>query len=123
MRISTLSGMVLAMCAAWPVPVHSAPDLGSTTEILPGCRFFAERKIPSDIIDVMRYGLCQGTIQTVMGLGSAFHGPARFCRPDESSIFQGILVTLRYADQHPERLHIPFSVMVVEAFREAWPCE
>ena len=51
-----------------------------------------------------------------------------FCLPPQPQggygiqILQARRIVVRYLEVHPERLHLPQRQLVIEAFREAFPC-
>lgn len=44
------------------------------------------------------------------------------CMPKEVSVDQLRMVWLKYARSHPEALHNPAVLLLLNAFNEAWPC-
>jgi len=49
--------------------------------------------------------------------------PTSFCIPDEVTETQILRVFLKYLDEHPEKLHYPAVVMLIESVRHAFPCK
>lgn len=45
------------------------------------------------------------------------------CFPVGTSYEQIVKVFLRYADTHPEELHMDSFVLIMFALNDAWPCE
>jgi len=45
------------------------------------------------------------------------------CFPVGSTLGQIVKVFLRYADTHPEELHMDSFVLIIFALNDAWPCE
>jgi hypothetical protein len=43
------------------------------------------------------------------------------CLPEESKLTQLIRIFVNYAQSHPERLHLPASILALEALRKAFP--
>jgi hypothetical protein len=46
-----------------------------------------------------------------------------FCLPKNTSIGQLNMIFIKFANSHPELLHLRASSVVMLAFREAFPCE
>jgi Ssp1 endopeptidase immunity protein Rap1a len=47
----------------------------------------------------------------------------RFCLPEEVTNGQILLVFVKYLEDHPEELHKPANLLLIEALRKAFPCE
>jgi hypothetical protein len=77
-------------------------------------------------------GLCSGYI---IGVTDAYavwndesasrsqHPMLSFCLEGEVTAGQAIKVVERFLDNHPELLHKPAALLVVQAFHEAFPCQ
>lgn len=46
-----------------------------------------------------------------------------FCLPTEVVTDQLVKVAMKYCDDHPEELHIPFAYVAIRSFSLAFPCE
>ena len=44
------------------------------------------------------------------------------CSPENVTVGQLAKVWIKWANEHPERLHLAASSLVTEAFAQAWPC-
>ena len=49
--------------------------------------------------------------------------PMPFCLPDDVENGQIIRITLKYIRNHPEEAHLSTAFLVVQALREAFPCQ
>ena len=49
--------------------------------------------------------------------------PKKFCQPDEVTLEQLRKIYVKYANEHPEELHLTAAGIAVNAFVEAFPCE
>lgn len=94
----------------------------SGTMIEPGCKAVVDGTRPPDLVAAVSYGLCEGTVSTVLLLATSLKDPARISRPNDATVAQAICVVLAYLDKNPQRLHELFSVLTVDALRAAWPC-
>lgn len=70
---------------------------------------------------------CWGYIQAAQELSAivdegAKHPLTRACPPAESTGLQLVRVFVSYAQRHPEHLHERAGLLVIEAFRAAFPC-
>jgi Rap1a immunity proteins len=77
-------------------------------------------------------GQCYGLIEGVMNTLTMWEARnviderkpnGEACIPPGVTVRQGALVTLKYLDAHPEKLHILGSTLVMFALTEAYPCK
>jgi hypothetical protein len=69
-----------------PVAAQAQNTL-SGTMIEPGCKAVVSRtRPPDDFVSGANYGLCEGTVSTVLLLASSLKDPARICRPNEATV-------------------------------------
>lgn len=78
-----------------------------------------------DQADAFDGGYCAGFIdgvmsQTLVEAKAGFDVP--FCLPTGGSMGQIVQVFVKYLDDHPERLHEPASLLLVESLAKAFPC-
>lgn len=45
-----------------------------------------------------------------------------YCLPKESTLGQAVRVFVRYAEQHPEKTHVPADRLIRISLEEAFPC-
>jgi len=68
-------------------------------------------------------GYCLGVIEQWGTFLLLFPGHVGLiCPPDEATVGSGREIFVRYVENHPELSHINYTLIVVEAFAEAWPC-
>ena len=65
------------------------------------------------------HGVCGGYVTGVHDL----QGKPLFCTPLDVTNGQLQLVVKKWLQEHPEKLHYTASGLVVEAFKEAFPCK
>ncbi len=46
-----------------------------------------------------------------------------YCRPEKLPHGQFIRIVVRYLQQHPEQLHYSASLLILQALKEAFPCQ
>ncbi len=104
---------------------------GETTalEMVSACRGVASAPIQGNQVWFARdypSGLCWGAFATIQDLstvqltdGTAMLGS---CPPVPSNRVELIKVFLKYADDHPEKLHNSFAAVFLEALFQAYPC-
>lgn len=89
-------------------------------DLYESCKLFASGdKVPKDIMEATNVGGCVSTVSTVMYLRENL----RMCVPKGVTLLQGIKVTLKFMDNHPEALNLPFSAIVYWSLNEAFPCQ
>jgi hypothetical protein len=111
MRIIIL-GAVAAVALTGPVSAES--DLGSANYMLPGCRSFMQKASNYSDFD---QGVCVGVIRGIV------YAARDICAPTESTTNQAVAVVIKYIDQRPQDMHLPFAVLAHTALQEVWPCE
>lgn len=67
--------------------------------------------------DTMDQGECIGAMKAFMGLSSVL----LFC-PPKTSVGQMTRVFVKYLNDNPDKLHMPFTYLAHNAFLKAWPC-
>jgi hypothetical protein len=87
------------------------------------CKAASIPALPGDFDKAFFQGNCFGTADTLMIVGRFLREPFRFCQPLEVSTAQGLKVAVAYMEAHPEMLHLDLSLLMVDAFRQAWPCK
>jgi len=71
-----------------------------------------------------KQGICVGQIQALYLLAFSDHlaPKGKYCPPDGVTINQARLVVIKYIEDKPEQLHLPFLSLAIDALRKAWPC-
>ena len=73
-------------------------------------------------------GYCEGLIDSMLDMHAAYTEVSLlprpfFCLPKEGiRVQQGVRVVVHYLDTHPERLQLKQRNLLIEAFRNAFPC-
>jgi len=100
---------------------YGADGTGHTHEF--GCRLLAsETRLPSDKIEAVKVGECSGAIDAVFMLRRALDHSIRFCPPPRVAFGQNVKIVVKYLDDHPEQMNDDFTLLVVRAFNQVWPC-
>ena len=70
-------------------------------------------------------GLIQGTISTINVLNIAKkNNEFGICFPEKGiHINQSVKIVIKYLKANPETLHIPHTVLIILAFKQAFPCK
>jgi hypothetical protein len=75
-------------------------------------------------------GYCTGFVAGALEMHRAYYVSQSgstlrplFCVPAQGiRVIQGMRILVHYLETHPERLHLQELVLVIEAFRDAFPC-
>jgi hypothetical protein len=72
-------------------------------------------------------GHCWGTFSAIQDVGAiTLDSPNRtalwLCLPPEGTTLEFVKVFIRYMDEHPNRGHERFGLVVLDSLREAFPC-
>jgi Rap1a immunity proteins len=94
----------------------------SGNDVLAGCRLASELKVGKSVSEAYLAGDCAGTVRTLAGVGSHLQTNMRFCVPGDIVMLQAPKVVVHFLETHPERLHEPAIVLMIDALRSAWPC-
>jgi Rap1a immunity proteins len=121
MRTAGLFGVIGAIALLFGIshPGSAQEDVRSANWILPGCRSFVDGKVSTDL--GFKAGVCAGVVGTFRDLGGAAVPP--YCIPDAVVTGQAVRVVVTFIERNPARMHESFSVLVLDAFRSAWPCK
>ena len=97
-------------------------------EMLAACRALPKATVTDDRVAIpqdFRSGVCWGAFGVIQHLvvmayqdGRRIH---RACAPAESTRTQLIAVFVKFADDHPERLHEPFLDVALASLQGAFP--
>ncbi len=73
-------------------------------------------------------GLLRGIADTMALWGSLDHGPVdasafHGCLPDSLKTIQLARIVVKYLNDHPEKLHLPDTRLVMMALADAFPCK
>jgi len=112
----TLIVMVAVVLAALSLPAQA-----NDPTIL-ACKRFLTSEFPEDLGQAMALGECLGTINTLSAVTDFLRPDRKPCVPPSVTIEQVMRVIIAYIERHPQRTE-HFSVLGIDALREAWPCK
>jgi hypothetical protein len=118
--MKTIFGTLATIAVLMSSPA-AADTVHSANYFLPACRDFANGNY---VNNPLQQGECIGIIEGLAAF--AVREPFetnRSCVPDDVTISQVTTVVVRWMDQHPQRWHENFFVLVLLALHEAWPCK
>jgi hypothetical protein len=66
-----------------------------------------------------------GLLKAMQTVGDIPHLDPLLCAavPEDVTIEQAVKVVVRYAETHPKEGPLPFTVLVLDALHDAWPCQ
>jgi len=120
--------MTLAMTGA-----NGADDTHSANYILPHCKLASDQMVGSPSNSYL-LGRCAGLVEGVINMagllkamqtvGDIPHLDPLLCAdvPDQVTIQEALKVVVRYGEAHPKEGPLPFTVLVLDALHDAWPC-
>jgi len=124
---------VLAMLTITTPHADPAENTHSANYMLPYCKLAAGQvDNPSDSYLV---GRCAGLIEGVINMtgllkamhtvGDIAHLDPLLCAavPEQVTMEQALMVVVRYGETHPREGPLPFTVLVLDALHDAWPCK
>jgi hypothetical protein len=118
MRLILIATIIV--CLALPATAQNN-EMNSVNALIPMCALASKilnGNVRLDALDSYKAGYCLGIVQTAYDLSPAF----QVCHPTGVELRQRLRIALLYILKNPARLHEPFELLALEAFREAWPC-
>ena len=112
---------------------YAAENTHSADYMLPYCKLTSNQVVDS-AQDSYLHGRCAGLVEGVMQMASLLkamqtvgdieHLDPLLCAavPDQVTIQQALKVVVRYGETHPKEGPLPFTVLVLDALHDAWPC-
>jgi hypothetical protein len=123
-RIWLLSAVSIPAIFSEPLWAYAQNETPAK-EVLQACNEGPEnvRPRPTYPLQIAQLGRCAGTIETLLALSRMLKEPVRFCPPARATFEQGRQAVVRYGNEKPKALDIPFYAMAVLTFQDAWPCK
>ncbi len=113
---------------------HAAEDTHSANYMLPYCRLTSDQVADSPSHAYV-LGRCAGLVEGVSHMagllkamrtvGDIPHLDPLLCAavPEQVTIQEVLKVVVRYGETHPKEGPLPFTVLVLDALHDAWPCK
>jgi len=128
------SMLLSALTALMITTASAAESTHSANYMLPYCKLTADQVVdnPSNSYLVGRCaGLVEGVInmsgllKAMQTVGDIQHLDPLLCAavPEQVTIEEAIKVVVRYGETHPREGPLPFTVLVLDALHDAWPCK
>jgi hypothetical protein len=66
-----------------------------------------------------------GLLKAMQAVGDIPHLDPLLCAavPEQVTIEQALAVVVSYGETHPKERPLPFTVLVLDALHDAWPCK
>lgn len=103
---------------------------GDGNELLHACKLTLDDNVTKEkniYNGYMLYGYCLGILQAVADTNSSLFeemGKRLFCFPSNGiKNKQSVKIVVKYLEEHPEKLHLHNTDLVISAYREAFPCK
>jgi len=128
---AAICGVLLALTIT---TANAAENTHSANYILPYCKLTADQ-VADNPSNSYLAGRCAGLVEGVINmsgllkamhtLGDIPHLDPLLCAavPEEVTIEQALKVVVRYGETHPREGPPPFTVLVLDALHDAWPCK
>ena len=129
--ITVVGLMVLLMAAPCAEAALDGNHLVDGNDLLDACRDGVRLKErgSKSAREAFNAGDCIGFLRGMIEMHGALESDSGsslrplFCLPGQlMPIIQIMRIVLHYLETHPERLHLQQRVLVIEAFRDAFPC-
>jgi hypothetical protein len=130
-----MKAVLLAMLMASMITTaNAAENTHSANYILPYCKLTAEQ-VAGNPSNSYLAGRCAGLVEGVInmsGLLKAMQAVGDIPRldpllcaavPEQVAIEEALKVVVTYGEAHPREGPLPFTVLVLDALHEAWPCK
>jgi len=113
---------------------NAAEDTHSTSYMLPYCKLTADQGVDGSSSSYL-VGRCAGLVEGVRNMagllramqtvGDIPHLDPLLCAavPEQATIQEVLKVVVRYGETHPREAPLPFTVLVLDALHDAWPCK
>ena len=112
-----VAGLVLSI-----IGKGSATVVEKGTDAQKSCKLLVQNSF-HDQDEARSAGACEGMIETAALFSPNLPADVRACPPAQGSILESAKVLLRYLENNPDRVKEPGITVVIEAFRDAWPCQ
>ncbi len=133
MRVRLYSLLLLGFVVSLTPAFAQSPSDGNV--LLHNCSLVVKMTDGDSVtspIDNLNAGVCMGLVRGIMDTmtlwRSVDHGGAidntamHGCIPDSIKTIQGARIVVKYLDNHPERLQVPDTRLVLMAMVDAFPC-
>lgn len=130
-----MRSILLGVLAALTIrTANAAENTHSANFMLPFCKLAPDQALDSPS-DSYLAGRCAGLVEGVINMsgllkamqtvGDIPHLDPLLCAavPEQVTIEQALKVVVSYAQTHPREGPLPFTVLVLDALHDAWPCK
>ena len=123
-----------ALMALVTSTANAADETHSANYILPYCKLASDQVVDNPSHSYL-FGRCAGLVEGVLDMagllkamqtvGDIPHLDPLLCAavPEQVTIQEVLKVVVRYGESHPREAPLPFTVLVLDALHDAWPCK
>jgi hypothetical protein len=119
--------MLICVLLLLPVPAFGQ----SSEDMMSACRKVVDAQVSDQTVVLptdFHSGMCWGAFASIQAASRIIYTDEprpvlRVCAPASSTRTQLVAVFMRYAKEHPERLHEGFFQVAWDALRQAFPCK
>ena len=114
--------IALPAIGLWPdSSLAQAPNVYSGYATLPECKAFSDEH--ANIGQRAAGYFCAGELRALAYVSHVLPPELRSCVPDKLSNGQLAAIAIQYIEQHPSQVNDDFMTLVLQAYRQTWPCK
>lgn len=114
--------IVLAMTGSWPrSSLAQAPNVYSGYATLPECKAFSDEH--ANVGRRAAGYFCAGELRALAYVSQVLPPELSSCVPANLSNGELATVAIQYIEQHPSQMNDDFMMLVLQAYRQKWPCK
>ena len=98
------------------------PSATTGNTLIESCQIYVD-SLPDPVSSNFLGGYCLGLVHGVSDVAQVLGSPPLVCYPSGGTNSQLVRVVVKFLNDHPEALHKPDTVLVLEALNDAYPCQ
>jgi len=123
-----------ALTVLMTTAANAADDTHSANSSLPYCKLTSDQVVDSPSSSYL-FGRCVGLVEGVINMsgllkamqtvGDIPHLDPLLCAavPEQVTIHEALKIVVTYGETHPREGPLPFTVLVLDALHDTWPCQ
>lgn len=128
------SALSSALTALTITAANAAENTHSANYILPYCKLMTDQAADNPTNSYL-FGRCAGLVEGVINMSGLIRAMRAMgdipnldpllCAavPEDVAIEEAIKVVVRFGEAHPKEGALPFTVLVLDALHDRWPCK
>jgi hypothetical protein len=110
------------MTGSWPrSSLAQAPNVYSGYATLPECKAFSDEH--ANVGRRAAGYFCAGELRALAYVSQVLPPELSSCVPANLSNGELATVAIQYIEQHPSQMNDDFMMLVLQAYRQKWPCK